>query len=191
MAVTEADDAAQVDVHPEVSASAPPPPRRLQLSEELQEEIAQHGEATFPDECCGVLLGTEQDGERVVSQLLPIENEWSEEERRRRFLITPQEMLRAEKEGRKAGLDVLGFYHSHPDAPARPSSFDREHAWPWYAYVIAEIRGGEYVMMTCWALRDERDDYDEVQIVTGTPSHSEAEAQAEAEAEAETEDVTA
>ena len=107
-------------------------------------------------------------------QMLPIENQWDEAERRRRFLITPEEMLRAEREARKLGLDILGFYHSHPDAPARPSDFDREHAWPWYAYVIAEVRGGEFVTMTSWTLRDDRQAYDEQEIVavkeTATPA---------------------
>ncbi len=137
----------------------------LRLPSDLQEQIAEHGEASFPDECCGVLLGSEHDGVRTIAQLLPIENQWDAAERRRRFLITPQEMLRAEREARKLGLDILGFYHSHPDAPARPSEFDREHAWPWYAYVIAEVRGGEYVTMTSWVLQADRQAYDEQEIV--------------------------
>lgn len=151
----------------DADANEQPKPVRhaLRVSAEVQEEIAQHGEASFPDECCGVLLGNEADGVRTVEQLLPIENQWDEAERRRRFLITPEEMLRAEREARKLGLDILGFYHSHPDAPARPSDFDREHAWPWYAYVIAEVRGGEFVTMTSWTLRDDRQAYDEQEIV--------------------------
>lgn len=149
----------------EADAAQTPVMQALRLPVDLQEEIAQHGEASFPDECCGVLLGSEHDGVRTITQLLPIENQWDEAERRRRFLITPQEMLRAEREARKVGLDILGFYHSHPDAPARPSEFDREHAWPWYAYVIAEIRGGEYVTMTSWVLNADRQAYTEQEIV--------------------------
>jgi len=136
----------------------------ITLPENLAAAIATHGEQTFPDECCGVLLGHEADGQRTVEQLLPIENEWDEEERRRRFLITPQAMMRAEREARQRGQDILGFYHSHPNAPARPSEFDREHAWPWYSYLIASIREGRFDVLTGWQLRDDRTAYDEVTI---------------------------
>ncbi|MCO5177259.1 MAG: M67 family metallopeptidase [Thermomicrobiales bacterium] len=142
------------------------------LPDGLAAAIATHGEETFPDECCGVLLGNETGGQRTVEQLLPIENEWDEGERRRRFLITPQAMMRAEREARKRGLDILGFYHSHPNAPARPSEFDREHAWPWYSYLIASIREGTFDVLTGWQLRDDRTAYDEVAITqSGADDH--------------------
>lgn len=140
----------------------------LHLRDDHLSAIAQHGEETYPDECCGVLLGSELNGVRTVERLLPIDNQWDAEERRRRFLITPQDMLRAEREARKDGLDVLGFYHSHPDAPARPSEFDREHAWPWYTYLIASIEGGRYATITGWQLTDDRTTYDEVTVTPHT-----------------------
>ena len=65
------------------------------------------------------------------------------ESERNRFLIDPLEQLRVEKDARARGLDVLGYYHSHPDHPARPSNYDREHAWPWYSYVIVSVQRGE------------------------------------------------
>jgi proteasome lid subunit RPN8/RPN11 len=126
--------------------------------------IDQHAEATYPDECCGVMLGRQVDGKRIVDQLVEIENQWDEEERRRRFLITPQQYMRAEKQAREAGLDLLGFYHSHPDAPARPSEFDREHAWPFYSYLIAGVKAGKTVDLTAWQLLDDRSGYDQVEI---------------------------
>ena len=140
----------------------PRPASRIGLPQELAAVIAEHGEQTYPDECCGVLLGREEGGERVIERLLPIDNQWDAGERRRRFLITPDDILRAEREARRQGLDVLGFYHSHPNAPARPSEFDRENAWPWYTYLIASVRGGTFDELTGWQLRDDRTGYDEV-----------------------------
>jgi proteasome lid subunit RPN8/RPN11 len=126
--------------------------------------IARHGEATYPDECCGILLGRETDGARVVARLLQIDNQWDAVERRRRFLIQPDDLLRAERAARRDGLDVLGFYHSHPDAPARPSEFDREHAWPWYTYLIASVEQGRYATLTGWQLKDDRTGYEQIDI---------------------------
>ncbi|HUG16680.1 MAG TPA: M67 family metallopeptidase [Thermomicrobiales bacterium] len=136
----------------------------IALPDDLAAAIARHGEATSPDECCGILLGTDTGGQRLVDRLLPIDNQWDEGERRRRFLIQPADLLRAEREARLTGLDVLGFYHSHPDAPARPSEFDREHAWPWYTYLIASIEQGAYAAMTGWQLKDDRTGYEEVVV---------------------------
>lgn len=135
------------------------------LSAAQQAEIARHGEATFPDECCGAMLGRVEGGRRVVTRLLEIENQWDEGERRRRFLIAPQDYLRINREADRAGQALIGFYHSHPNAPARPSEFDREHALPWHTYVIASIVEGRYDVMTAWQLQDDRSGYDEVAVM--------------------------
>ena len=84
--------------------------------------------------------------EELRSRKAEAEQEETDLSYARRLLQGRLDILRAEREARKLGLDILGFYHSHPDAPARPSDFDREHAWPWYAYVIAEVRGGVTVV---------------------------------------------
>jgi len=129
-----------------------------------REMIDRHAEATYPDECCGIMLGRQVDGQRIVEELIEIENQWDEAERRRRFLITPRQYMQAEKQASQAGLDLLGFYHSHPDAPARPSEFDREHAWPFYTYLIAGVAGGTTVDLTGWQLRDDRSGYEQITI---------------------------
>jgi proteasome lid subunit RPN8/RPN11 len=134
------------------------------LSRELAGQIARHGEATFPDECCGALLGRVVDGTRVVERLLEIENQWDAEERRRRFLITPQQYMQLERAADRAGETLIGFYHSHPNAPARPSEFDREHALPWHSYIIASIMDGQHVVTTAWQLKDDRSGYVEVEL---------------------------
>jgi proteasome lid subunit RPN8/RPN11 len=150
------------------AAPSPQPPALLLTSSHVA-EIARHGEGTFPDECCGAILGrVEADGTRVVERLLPIENQWDEGERRRRFLITPQQYMKLEREADKAGEALIGFYHSHPNAPARPSEFDREHALPWHSYLIASIQDGTYAEMTNWQLKDDRSGYDSVEWSVGS-----------------------
>src|SRR5215470_797643 len=116
---------------------------QLHISRELAERIGQHGAETFPHECCGALLGRDPAirenapgaPSREVLQLFPLVNR-RDDSPRNRFAVTAEDVLEAEKVARKHGLDVVGWYHSHPDHPARPSQFDREHAWPWYSYVI-------------------------------------------------------
>jgi len=127
------------------------------LTDVLIGEIGSEGEKAYPDECCGVLLGVlGEAGEKSVTQILPVLNEFSEGEQYHRFLITPENMLAAEKKARALKLDVLGFYHSHPDHPARPSDYDREHALPFYSYIITEVEKGEARDFTSWVLKDDR-----------------------------------
>ncbi|HVT30628.1 MAG TPA: M67 family metallopeptidase, partial [Lacipirellulaceae bacterium] len=82
--------------------------------------------------------------------------------------ITPEDVLLAERTAREMQLDLIGWYHSHPNAPARPSEFDREHAWPWYSYIIVSIRDGAPKEMTSWRLQDDRSAYDSEAIESVT-----------------------
>ena len=78
---------------------------------------------------------------------------------RNRFEITADDVRMAEKKARELGADLVGWYHSHPDAPARPSEFDREHAWPWYSYIIVSVANGTPEEMTSWRLNDDRQEF--------------------------------
>jgi len=123
--------------------------------------IARHAEAGYPDEVCGFLLGTQEAGEKIVREVVPVENTWEQtEERRRRFLIAPQDFVREERRARAAGWQILGFYHSHPDHPAQPSETDREAAWPGYSYVIQSVSAGQAAEAHSWRLKDDRSGYD-------------------------------
>ena len=130
----------------------------LLLSDELTRRIESEGVAAYPNECCGILIGQDigkGDGrQRIVEELRPGRNVFEEGERFHRFSIDPLQQLKAEREAEAQGKSVLGFYHSHPDHPARPSEYDREHAWPFYSYVIVSIAKGEVVDMTSWVLDD-------------------------------------
>jgi proteasome lid subunit RPN8/RPN11 len=137
------------------------------LSEAVESEIRAHGARDYPHECCGVLLGSVDGETKIVEALEPLQNV-HEEGHERRFLIAPLEMFRLEKAARTGGRKILGFYHSHPDHPARPSEYDRDWAWPWYSYIILAVEGGEPAQMTCWTLDEERRAFaSEEMVVTG------------------------
>lgn len=121
----------------------------------LARQIETEGSEAYPNECCGIMIGHEAQGRRIVERLEAVRNEFEESEQYHRFLITPQTLMQAEKAAGDAGKLVLGFYHSHPDHPARPSEYDREHAWPFYSYVIVSIAKRDPVDMTSWLLDDE------------------------------------
>lgn len=133
----------------------------LKLNEVLAQRIRAHGVETYPHECCGAMLGHDAEGPelREVKDLLPLANR-RDDSPRNRFEVTPDDVRLAEQSARQKGLELLGWYHSHPDAPARPSEFDREHAWPWYSYVIISVQKGEPREMTSWRLHDDRAAYD-------------------------------
>jgi proteasome lid subunit RPN8/RPN11 len=131
----------------------------LRIREDLVCRIHAYGAETYPHECCGALLGRDGDGAREVADLLPLANR-RDDSPRNRFELTPEDVRQAEKAARDKRLELIGWYHSHPDAPARPSEYDREHAWPWYSYIIVSVQGGEPRDMTSWRLRDDRSAYD-------------------------------
>jgi len=135
----------------------------LWISKHLAEKIRQHGAETYPHECCGALLGRDSEARsetpgREVLGLHALVNR-RDDSPRNRFSVTAEDVLDAEKVARQQGLDVIGWYHSHPDHPARPSEFDREHAWPWYSYIIVSVRNGAPQEMTSWRLKDDRAEF--------------------------------
>jgi cysteine synthase B len=133
----------------------------LALPAEARAAIRAHGAATYPDECCGVLLGP-QGG--VATDALPLDNATTLE-RRRRFLVGPDEYRRAEAAAADRALDIVGFYHSHPDHPAEPSAFDLAHAWPNLSYAIVSVREAVPRELRSWRLRHDRSGYDEESLV--------------------------
>jgi proteasome lid subunit RPN8/RPN11 len=126
----------------------------LRLQGALVEEIRRHGEAAYPAECCGALVGRLEGQAKEVVRLVPAVNRRTDDPHR--YLIAPDDLRRLEIEVRAAGEEIVGYYHSHPDHPARPSAFDAEHAWPWYSYLIVRIDRGRGADMASWVLDDER-----------------------------------
>jgi proteasome lid subunit RPN8/RPN11 len=132
----------------------------LKLSSELENNIRTDGEAAYPNECCGIILGDiTDDGVKNARRTVAIHNSREDGEQYHRFLITPEDMLRAEQEARAAKLEVIGFYHSHPDHPSAPSSYDKDHALPFYSYIIVSVDKGKAQILTSWELTDDRTDF--------------------------------
>jgi proteasome lid subunit RPN8/RPN11 len=125
------------------------------LAEPHAYAIREHGRRAYPEECCGVLLGRNGSTAPRVEVVREFANV-HEDERRRRFLIDPRDYLAAEREARERGLVVLGFYHSHPDHPPEPSTFDRVHAWPNLHYLIVGVAAGVPGEITSWLLSEDR-----------------------------------
>lgn len=139
---------------------------KIRMGAGLAEAIRGHGVRTYPDECCGALLGRDLNGpggEREIVEVVALDNQ-REDSPRNRFSVAPQDVIEADRAAQAKGLDVVGWYHSHPDHPARPSEFDREHAWPWYSYVIVKVEKGAAREMTSWRLKEDRGDYEEERI---------------------------
>jgi proteasome lid subunit RPN8/RPN11 len=147
------------------------PDHALKLGEELAARIRAHGAETYPHECCGALLGRDAQTTREVLGLLPLANA-RQDSPRNRFAITPDDVRRAENTARENGQELLGWYHSHPDSPARPSDYDREHAWPWYSYIIVGVEAGVPGQMKSWRLADDRASFapETIEVSTAAPA---------------------
>ena len=129
------------------------------------EEIREHARETYPDECCGALI--ERDGRTVEAFRLP---NTTSAGARRRFRIGPSDYRLAEQRARDLGAGLGGFYHSHPDHPARPSNNDLEQAWPNLTYVIVSVTSGSPGEMTAWRLREDRSAFEKVELSWHTAS---------------------
>jgi proteasome lid subunit RPN8/RPN11 len=128
-------------------------------------EMRRHGERDYPFECCGLMLGRfETTGQKLLTETYPISNAREEEAKRNRFLIRPEELMRGEKYARENGLDVVGFYHSHPDEPAVPSKYDLDHAWPTYSYIVVSVEKGQAVDLRSWEMEADRSKFNEEEI---------------------------
>jgi proteasome lid subunit RPN8/RPN11 len=130
------------------------------LSAEARAMIEHHAAETYPHECCGALYGEAGDGAFTVVEAVPFPNTTSEGPRRR-FLIQPSDYRAAERHASTTNRPLIGFYHSHPDHPARPSQYDLDHAWPNMLYTITSVLEGRVEVTTAWQLREDRSQFDE------------------------------
>ena len=135
----------------------------LAISKELLDQIHAHGEAAYPEEGAGFLVG----GDSQVENILPLLNAREDEARHNRFLITPEDYLKAELTAEKLGLSLIGVFHSHPDHPNRPSEYDREWAQPFFSYIITTVNQGKATESRSWRLLEDRSKFEEEKINTG------------------------
>jgi proteasome lid subunit RPN8/RPN11 len=146
----------------------------LKVRAEHLKAIATHAVTTYPDECCGILLGKIDGEDKTLVEVWQTENAWDDEtplpnddrsgtSKKRRYAIAPVDLLKAQKSACERDLDVIGFYHSHPDHPAIPSECDRSCAWPQYSYIIVSVTQGRADDFRSWLL-DENDRFQPEEI---------------------------
>lgn len=136
----------------------------LKIGQGDLENIHDHAKETYPEECSGMMVGMDTGEMKVVIDIWRAENT-HEDERSRRFLIDPREYIAFEKRADERDVDILGVYHSHPDHPAEPSEYDRDHAWPGWSYVITSVSDDDINATRSWLLKPDRSGYDEEQIL--------------------------
>lgn len=136
---------------------------RAMIRDEDRARVRAHAEAGYPDEACGFLLGSTDPRSRefTVRETRAAVNRRGSRASRR-YRIDPEEYRSAEREAEAKGLELIGIYHSHPDAPAIPSEYDREHAWPNSAYVIVSVRAGRAGELRAWLLAEDRSGFAEL-----------------------------
>lgn len=127
----------------------------LRLAEDVAAAVREHAERDYPHECCGLLVGERRADGWEARGARPARN-LNSERARDRYLLDPADFIRADREARALGLDIVGIYHSHPDHPALASETDRENAWPAFAYLIVGVRGGKAAEWRVWEYDGER-----------------------------------
>lgn len=146
----------------------------LRLSRDALEKIHAHGEQAYPEEGAGFLLGVE-DGSRDVRAVFPLTNSREDSARHNRYLIAPEDYLKAEREADRLGLSLIGVFHSHPDHPNRPSEFDREWAQPFFSYIITSVQSGKAMESRSWRLTEDRSKFTEEKIQIAPQSRRDTE----------------
>ncbi|MGA7192354.1 MAG: M67 family metallopeptidase [Anaerolineales bacterium] len=137
----------------------------LHLSKVILTQIHAHGQQAYPEEGAGFLLG-DDGAERVVKKILPLSNSREDTARHNRYLITPEDYLKAELEAGRLRLNLIGVFHSHPDHPNRPSEFDRDWAQPFFSYIITSVDLGKAIESRSWRLLEDRSQFVEEKIQT-------------------------
>lgn len=137
----------------------------IKLNKNHLQIIKSHAESTYPEECCGIILGHLSSDSKTVVEIIPTQNAWNPQagdfpddditySKKRRYTIAPQKMLELQKYSRERNLNIIGIFHSHPDYPGIPSEFDRNYAWQEYSYIIVSVQKGQAGDVNSWVLDD-------------------------------------
>ena len=138
--------------------------KRVRLSGALQMRVFEQMETTYPNEGGGFLLGDVDESTATVIEIIQVENVFKEEEQYHRYAMTPQDWMRLEDQADERGLSLIGYYHSHPDSPAIPSEYDREHALPNFVYLITSVMMAQAVDMRAWQLQADRSRFESLTL---------------------------
>jgi len=123
-----------------------------------------HARKTYPNECCGAMLGTTDGEKKVVSEAIALENAY-EGAQAARYELRPEDLLAADKAARDRGMDLIGIYHSHPDCDAYFSKTDLQNSCPWYSFVVLSIQKGEFHHANSWLPNVEQTDAAKEELV--------------------------
>ena len=121
----------------------------IRIEAEPWQVMLAHARETYPNECCGAMLGELDDGSKIVSVAMPLENAFAGA-RAARYELSPEDLLAADRAARERNLDLIGIYHSHPDCDAYFSTTDLKNSCPWYSFVVLSIRKGEFDHANSW-----------------------------------------
>lgn len=135
------------------------------LAPGLEERIRAHGAEAYPHECCGLLVGVWEEGGRTVVRRVEPARNLNTERAHDRYELDPLDYLRVDREARQAGMEVVGFYHSHPNSPPLPSVTDAERAWSAYTYIILSVADGKPGDMRAWTFDESLGVFDEQAVV--------------------------
>ncbi len=136
----------------------------LLIDNDVIAAIIEHAEREYPHECGGMLVGRFSEGGKAVKEIFPLENAREAHARHHRVLIVPKDVMRAERYAREKKLDVVGYYHSHPNAPAVPSQYDLDHALPVWSYVIASVANAKVGDIRSWVMENDRSKFNDEPI---------------------------
>lgn len=125
----------------------------IQIPKKVLNSILQEAKKAYPNECCGLLIGKNENGKKNVIRITPITN-INKTRMQDRYEMDPRELEAADNVARQKSIDIIGIYHSHPDHPPRPSAFDQERAWPVYSYMIVAVEKGVKFEAQSWVLED-------------------------------------
>lgn len=140
--------------------------RRIKISKSELDKIRSHGEETYPEECCGVLIGT-KNSPIEITEVRKMTNT-NAGSRNTRYNIDPMELLRLEDELDERELEMIGIYHSHPNHPSKPSEYDLNHAWPNLTYMVLSVNDGKANLLTSWRLDDSGEKFEKEEIIEQT-----------------------
>lgn len=135
------------------------PETEIVLDQPMLSEIFSHAVSSYPEECCGLMIGRIDGSKKVVTSLRRMKNSFAPSERYHRYTIDPMDYLAVENEIEGHGQEIVGIYHSHPDAPAKPSPFDQNHAWPTLSYVVVKVSKNKTEDATSWVLSEDRGEF--------------------------------
>lgn len=121
----------------------------LKIEEDPFALMRAHAEETYPNECVGAMIGTIVNGKKTVETAIRLENS-AEGSQRAYYELKPEHLLKADRAARDAGKDMIGIYHSHPDADAYFSKTDLKNSCPWYSFVVLSVKGGQFDHANSW-----------------------------------------